>query len=177
MAELQARLIELGYLSGTADGNFGQMTEDAIKAAQAAFGLEQTGVADNAFQQKLYEGAAPVSASETAYPTLRNGSTGENVVKLQLRLRELGYYGGKADGGFGAITESAVKKAQEAFGLEQTGVADDALQQKLYADEEAADEETADGEPEAGTGADAEAPAEQEAEAPAQPENAPESVG
>ena len=87
------------------------------------------------------------------------------MVKLQLRLRELGYYGGKADGGFGAITESAVKKAQEAFGLEQTGVADDALQQKLYADEEAADEETADEEPGAGSGPDAEAPAEQEAEA------------
>ena len=34
------------------------MTEEAIKAAQRAFGMEETGIADNAFQQKLYEGMA-----------------------------------------------------------------------------------------------------------------------
>ena len=42
---LQA-LINLGYLAGTADGNFGRMTEEAVRACQAAMGLEETGVAD-----------------------------------------------------------------------------------------------------------------------------------
>ena len=51
---MQEKLIELGYLTGTADGRFGAMTQDAVKAAQAAFGMEETGVADNAFQQRLF---------------------------------------------------------------------------------------------------------------------------
>ena len=51
---LQQKLIDLGYLTGSADGAFGAMTQQAVKDAQAAFGMEQTGVADNAFQQRLF---------------------------------------------------------------------------------------------------------------------------
>ena len=54
VVNLQAKLIELGYLEGTADGRFGEMTQKAIKAAQEAFGMEKTGVATNEFQQKLF---------------------------------------------------------------------------------------------------------------------------
>ena len=71
-------------------------------------------------------------AEEVNYETLNTSSTGELVVNLQLRLRELGYYDGRADGGYGAMTEAAVKKAQKAYGMDQTGVADGAFQQKLY---------------------------------------------
>ena len=53
---MQERLIELGYLTGKADGDFGKKTEDAVKAAQEAFGMEVNGTADNNFQQKLYAG-------------------------------------------------------------------------------------------------------------------------
>lgn len=51
---LQQKLIDMGYLTGTADGAYGAMTRDAVKAAQAALGMEQTGTATNEFQQKLY---------------------------------------------------------------------------------------------------------------------------
>ena len=129
---LQQRLVDLGYLTGAADGSFGQMTEDAIKAAQEAYGMEANGIADNAFQQKLFEGVERPVAEEVNYETLNTSSTGELVVNLQLRLRELGYYDGRADGGYGAMTEAAVKKAQKAYGMDQTGVADSAFQQKLY---------------------------------------------
>jgi len=64
VANMQARLVELGYLKGTADGQFGPMTEEAIKAAQTDFGMEPNGIADNAFQQKLFEGAEPTPAPE-----------------------------------------------------------------------------------------------------------------
>ena len=66
VANMQARLVELGYLNGVADGQFGPMTEEAIKAAQRAFGLEPNGIADNAFQQKLYEGAPPPTPAPEA---------------------------------------------------------------------------------------------------------------
>ena len=51
---LQQKLIDLGYLEGTADGRYGEMTSKAVKAAQADFGMEQTGRADVAFQQRLF---------------------------------------------------------------------------------------------------------------------------
>jgi len=63
---------------------------------------------------------------------LQKGSKGDAVVKLQLALREQGYYSGKADGGYGPMMVTAVKAAQAAFGLEQTGIADVAFQQHLY---------------------------------------------
>ncbi|MBR6220205.1 MAG: peptidoglycan-binding protein [Clostridia bacterium] len=132
VADMQARLIELGYLQGTADGAFGGMTEEAIKAAQTEWGMEPNGIADNAFQQKLYEGVVRATPVPGVYEELKLGSTGDSVVQLQLRLRELGYYEGKADGGYGEITEGAVKQAQQAYGLPVNGVADQAFQEKVY---------------------------------------------
>ena len=41
--EIQERLIELGYLQGKADGDFGKKTEEAVKAFQQNKGLELTG--------------------------------------------------------------------------------------------------------------------------------------
>ena len=56
ITRLQKALIEQGYLSSdaTADGDFGSKTENAVKAAQEAFGMEATGVADHNFLVKLY---------------------------------------------------------------------------------------------------------------------------
>ena len=54
MKVLQQALIEQGYLTGKSDGIFGNMTAEAIKKAQSAFGMDVTGVADSAFQNKLY---------------------------------------------------------------------------------------------------------------------------
>lgn len=66
------------------------------------------------------------------YATLSKGANGENVQKLQDALINAGVLEGKADGDFGKKTEEAVKKAQKTFGMEQTGIADDAFQKKLY---------------------------------------------
>lgn len=51
---LQQALIAQGFLSGKADGDFGNKTTEAVKKAQTAFGMEATGIADSAFQNKLY---------------------------------------------------------------------------------------------------------------------------
>lgn len=53
---LQDRLIALGYLEeGNNTGYYGDMTAQAVSKAQAAFGMTETGTADSAFQQKLFE--------------------------------------------------------------------------------------------------------------------------
>lgn len=70
---------------------------------------------------------APVEPSKPAekkYPTLKKGSKGANVTKLQKLLMEKGYalpkYG--ADGSFGTETLNAVKNFQEDHGLTVDGV-------------------------------------------------------
>ncbi len=44
--QMQTMLVELGYLSGNPDGDFGGKTETAVKSYQEAMGLEVTGIAD-----------------------------------------------------------------------------------------------------------------------------------
>lgn len=52
---------------------------------------------------------------------LKLGSKGSEVIELQKRLKELGYYKGKIDGGYGALLEKAVKAFQKAHKLAQLG--------------------------------------------------------
>ena len=94
--EMQARLIELGYLSGTADGKFGAATEQAVKDFQTAIGVEPTGEASAALQNVLFSDFAPVKGQKywkktQHYNSLKIGDTGDDVVELQVRLYKLGY--------------------------------------------------------------------------------------
>lgn len=54
VVDLQKKLIELGRLSGKADGDFGSKTETAIMELQEAYGMDATGVATNEFLQQIY---------------------------------------------------------------------------------------------------------------------------
>lgn len=51
--ELQQALINLGYLTGVADGQFGGMTEEAVKAWQSANSLDATGIVDENTYEKI----------------------------------------------------------------------------------------------------------------------------
>jgi peptidoglycan hydrolase-like protein with peptidoglycan-binding domain len=62
---------------------------------------------------------------------LARGSSGNEVLRLQLRLRELGFDPGPADGLFGPKTERALIAFQKANMLDQTGVADANSRQML----------------------------------------------
>ena len=54
--KLQAKLIELGLLTGSPDGQYGKYTASAVQIMQKKFGMEQTGVATASFLEKLYSG-------------------------------------------------------------------------------------------------------------------------
>jgi peptidoglycan L-alanyl-D-glutamate endopeptidase CwlK len=54
--------------------------------------------------------------------TLRDGSTGQDVLRLQARLKELGFSPGAMDGSFGPGTEAAVKAFQMSNGLLADGI-------------------------------------------------------
>ena len=72
-------------------------------------------------------------AQAVTYKTLKKGSRGEEVRKLQTALKEKGYYTMKVDGIYGNGTVSAVKAFQKANGLKTDGIAGPQTQTKLYA--------------------------------------------
>ncbi len=77
--------------------------------------------------------AAPTSAPSSAPPaTLRRGSKGPEVARLQQALIELGYLTGEADGDFGANTRNAVTAFQAVNGLSADGIAGEKTLAKLY---------------------------------------------
>jgi len=54
--------------------------------------------------------------------SLRRGSTGDDVITLQKKLKNWGYYGGSVDGIFGSRTEAAVEYFQRKNGLTVDGI-------------------------------------------------------
>ena len=66
--------------------------------------------------------------------TLSRGMRGEAVETLQLRLIELGYLKGEADGIFGGNTERALKAFQRKNDLAEDGVATPEVQEILFAE-------------------------------------------
>ena len=64
--------------------------------------------------------------------TLKRGSYGADVKKLQERLKELGYFEGSTTYTYGEITEAAVKAFQKRNGLTADGIAGKKTQDKLY---------------------------------------------
>ena len=124
---LQQELEKRGYFDGTPAGNYSSLTKTAVARFQSAVGLSATGTADQTTQRILYGGYAP--DSPILGVSLSNGSTGENVTRLQTRLYYKGYLSktSSVDGDYGSTTASAVKLFQTAAGLNATGVAANTL--------------------------------------------------
>lgn len=122
---MQTKLINWGYLSGTADGVFGAKTKAAVMAFQRANGLTADGVVGTRTAQAM--GISLASSNSTSSNTsggtaLKQGSSGAAVKTLQNKLISLGYLTGTADGVFGAKTKTAVIAFQSAKGLTADGV-------------------------------------------------------
>ncbi|KUO72390.1 MAG: hypothetical protein APF77_06075 [Clostridia bacterium BRH_c25] len=60
--------------------------------------------------------------SATFADTLKNGSKGAEVTKLQTQLKKLGYFSSNATGYYGSITQAAVKKFQAGKGIAVDGI-------------------------------------------------------
>lgn len=133
---MQTRLISLGWLSGSADGEFGGATDAAVRAFQKKIGVYTDGIAGPNTLKKLYSSSAPKASSPAAIigESLKLGSEGAAVRTLQKRLKELGYLTGSVDGSFGAATETAVKAFQSKNGLTADGKAGTSTFNKLYSD-------------------------------------------
>lgn len=123
---LQNQLNQLGYVL-TADGSFGDKTELAVKHLQKAFGYTIDGTVGDGTrflinQQVGLNWKSPVNANTLAdwAVTLKHGSSGENVARLQKALTAMGY-SIEVDGKFGTATEDSIKHLQQAFGYTVDG--------------------------------------------------------
>lgn len=134
---VQSRLKELGYYTGSIDGQYGSGSMAAVKAFQSKHGLTADGLAGKATYAILFSDSAkkanesstttkpstPNNSYEIPTRTLRRNDTGDDVANLQKRLKELGYYTSLVDGSYGNGTVAAVTAFQQQHGLTADGVA------------------------------------------------------
>ncbi len=140
--DLQEMLKDRGFLSGRADGIFGNGTARAVQAFQRSVGLSADGVVGASTWAALESGSGggtsggdsggsvpggSASGGSTApdvsdRPTLRHGSRGDDVVDLQTMLKDRGFLTGRADGIFGNGTARAVRAFQRSQGLTADGI-------------------------------------------------------
>lgn len=103
----------------------------AVLCPLAAAGAENT---EKAAAQPT-PAATHTPAELQAQGILTVGARGDEVTRLQQRLKELGYLSGKVDGQFGGGTKRAVISFQRRNGLATDGVAGEATLAKLYAED------------------------------------------
>ena len=83
-------------------------------AAYPAAFAEPTAPPDPEASPSARPAALPsASPQASAFTLISYGSTGEMVVRIQLRLRELGYFDYKPTGNFQSMTVEATKKFQQ----------------------------------------------------------------
>ena len=134
---LQQRLIELGWLTGTADGDYGAATAQAVAAFQYQIAQPQDGVAGVELQERLF---AADAHAYVEYQDLAEGDTGEAVLAVQMRLIELGYLDNteaNTDGEYGPLMSNAIALLQSNSGAlpeDVDGVCDIEFQNFLFSD-------------------------------------------
>lgn len=102
---LQNRLMELGYLSSAADGQFGAMTESAVILFQENNDLTPTGVADDSTQSVLYSAGAKTAPVKAVVDN--------EAMLVQQMLIRYGFMYGSADGIVGDATETGVAQFKD----------------------------------------------------------------
>lgn len=122
--KMQERLIALGYLMGTPNGQFDEMTEAAVYAFQNRNTSYSDGIAGPLTLEKLYSSSARKTSTAVGIigTSIKRGLMDSEVVRrIQSRLKDLRFYTGAVDGDFGPSTEAAVKAFQSANRLTADG--------------------------------------------------------
>jgi peptidoglycan hydrolase-like protein with peptidoglycan-binding domain len=118
-AALQVALKALHHYRGGIDGMNGRRTKRAVRRFQRAHRIPVDGVAGPRTRRKLGKRGKPSLGSRA----MVKGHRGWDVAALQWLLRKRGFKPNGTDGGFGASTEAAVRRAQSRYGLGVDGAA------------------------------------------------------
>lgn len=129
IADLRQLLAKLDYLSGfsllsvseAGKAVFDENLQEAVKVFQQQNGLLATGIVD-ATTWRLLKGAVHSLGSRVIYYRPEDEYYGKDVLDLQTKLHDLGFYYQKLDARFGKATEEALCNYQHEFGLKVDGV-------------------------------------------------------
>ena len=139
---VQERLFELGFFAAPlypteTDGVYGGGTYLAVKWFQRANGLSADGeVGENTYHVLFDQNAATLQSYQDSNPDfcwmLERNCEGDEVVDLQMRLRDLGYFNYKVTGYYGPSTEGAVRDFQQTNEIAADGSVGGQTRQLLY---------------------------------------------
>ncbi len=125
--DLQERLRQFGYFNTNPTGNFGPITEDAVRRFQQANSLRVTGLVTEETLALLnnvaFVPSLPSNPAPAPLPTsvLQQGDFGDAVGALQRQLKQLNFYDGLITNYFDSRTEEAVIRFQQTYGIQATG--------------------------------------------------------
>jgi len=112
-----------------------KLVSDSIKQLESVSTAAELTAIINGTKITVTESTPAPTATPVVYKTLVKGDKNNDVMKMQVRLYEMGYLNDDRDGNFGTKTQTAVKTFQERAGLEVTGLADNATLTLMYSDD------------------------------------------
>ena len=118
VAALQVALRAVNLYGGAVDGIPGPLTRRAVLRFQRRKQLAVDGIAGAQTRRALGRRGRPRLGSRV----MRSGQRGWDVAALQFLLGRRGFSPGGIDGGFGAMTDSAVRRFQGSAGLTVDGL-------------------------------------------------------
>lgn len=128
--EVQARLKQIDWFSGSLTDTYGPTTTAAVKGFQGKRNLTVSGTVDETTWSKLTGMTDEPTAAElkNAVPAgtaiMKAGQTSDKIKELQARLKQLDWFAEKVTGYYGSVTSQAVQGFQAKRGLQATGNVD-----------------------------------------------------
>lgn len=130
MRELQHRLRQLHWFSGSITGTYRRATSAGVRAFRHRHHLGSSGQVDRRTWDKLVSLTRKPTRNELHHvlragpAQLERGSAGARVRQLQARLKQIGWFSGQVTGRYGSATVSSVKRFQTKRGIPVTGEVD-----------------------------------------------------
>ena len=122
---LQVVLKNYGYYTSKIDGDFGQASKKALKEFQSSNNLISDGILGKNTCKILKNKENVVKKSVITAKSINTNSQktkSTEILNIQRRLAELGFYSGEVDGINGSRTKSAIKNFQSRAGLTPDGI-------------------------------------------------------
>ena len=128
--ELQVRLRQLDWFTGSITGSYGASTVKAVQGFQGRRDLRRTGSVDTTTWAQLTKRTATPTRDQK-HDVLRpgkalyaSGASGDKVRELQARLKQIGWFSGSVTGTYGSATAAAVQGFQGRRAIPVTGAVD-----------------------------------------------------
>ena len=117
VAEVRSRLVLLGHLpKGAGGSDFDDDVDRAVRAFQQSRGLVVDGLVGADTFRRLEEARWQLG-DRVLWFSAAHPHAGDDVLELQKRLKQLGFFRGRVVGIFGRETDAALREFQQEYGI------------------------------------------------------------